>query len=322
MKETGYVLLKSGALTAEELEKINRYTRRAFQEEELYTFSVVLCDNEVDRDMERFTIPALERLGELFVGKTGIFDHAPQAQNQAARIYDCRVECLPERVTRAGEAYHRLVARAYLPRCPKNEEFILELESGIKKEVSVGCSVAEATCSICGADRRKEECGHVKGRCYDGVLCCTILDHPTDAYEWSFVAIPAQREAGVIKSFTEKGERTMEEVWKSLSGEGDLVLHAEERQQLAKEVAILREQAACGRQYREALEKSVVRLCGIVSPEVPHEAMERAAQAMQLDDLQAFEKAFRKRAAQALPLTPQLAPAEQRASTENREFQI
>ena len=89
-----------------------------------------------------------------------------------------------------------------------------------------------------------------------------------------------------------------------------------------KEVAILREQAACGRQYREALEKSVVRLCGIVSPEVPHEAMERAAQAMQLDDLQAFEKAFRKRAAQALPLTPQLAPAEQRASTENREFQI
>ena len=28
------------------------------------------------------------------------------------------------------------------------------------------------------------------------------------------------------------------------------------------------------------------------------------------------------RAAQALPLTPQLAPAEQRASTENREFQI
>lgn len=198
----------------------------------------------------------------------------------------------------------------------------MELESGIKKEVSVGCSVAEATCSICGADRRKGECGHVKGRCYDGILCCTILDHPTDAYEWSFVAIPAQREAGVIKSFTEKGERTMEEVWKSLSGEGDLVLHAEERQQLAKEVAILREQAACGRQYREALEKSVVRLCGIVSPEVPHEAMERAAQAMQLDDLQAFEKAFRKRAERRLPLTPQLAPAEQRASTENREFQI
>lgn len=66
MKETGCVLLKSGVLTAEDLEKINRYTRRAFQEEELYTFSVVLCDNEVDQDMERFTVPALERLGELF----------------------------------------------------------------------------------------------------------------------------------------------------------------------------------------------------------------------------------------------------------------
>ena len=114
----------------------------------------------------------------------------------------------------------------------------------------------------------------------------------------------------------------MGEVWKSLSGEGDLVRHGEGRQQLAKEVAILREQAACGRQYREALEKSVVRLCGIVSPEVPHEAMERAAQAMQLDDLQAFEKAFRKRAEETLPLTPQLAPAKRGASTENRAFQI
>ena len=34
------------------MEKINLYTRRAYKPEEVYTFSVVLCDNEVDRDGE------------------------------------------------------------------------------------------------------------------------------------------------------------------------------------------------------------------------------------------------------------------------------
>ena len=34
------------------MEKINLYTRRAYKPEEVYTFSVVLCDNEVDRDSE------------------------------------------------------------------------------------------------------------------------------------------------------------------------------------------------------------------------------------------------------------------------------
>ena len=322
MKGAGYILRKKASLTTEELEQINQYTRRPFQEGELYTFSVVLCDNEVDRDGERFTIEALHRLGELFLGKTGIFDHNPQVQNQAARIYACQVEQLPGRVTKTGEAYHRLVARAYLPRSQKNETFILELDSGIKKEVSVGCSVAKRSCSICGADRRTGGCDHVKGRTYHGVLCCTVLEEPTDAYEWSFVAVPAQREAGVIKNFSEKEDWNMEEVWKSLSGEGELLLNPEERRQLAKEFADLREQAACGRQYRKELEKSLVRLCGIVSPEVPMEVMERTARTMGLEDLREFEKAFHKRAEQVLPLTPQLAPMEKRDVEEYRDLEI
>ena len=42
-----------------EMEKINRYTRRPYSPEEVYTFSLVLCDNEVDRDFERFSREAL-----------------------------------------------------------------------------------------------------------------------------------------------------------------------------------------------------------------------------------------------------------------------
>ena len=54
MKE-GYLLKRKtehGVVSPQELEKINQYTRREFQAQELYTFSVVLCDNQEDRDFE------------------------------------------------------------------------------------------------------------------------------------------------------------------------------------------------------------------------------------------------------------------------------
>ena len=49
-------ILKSLKLTDDELAKINTYTRREFTADEVYTFSLVLCDNDVDRDFERFTV--------------------------------------------------------------------------------------------------------------------------------------------------------------------------------------------------------------------------------------------------------------------------
>ena len=44
------------------LEKINRFTRRELGEDEVYTFSVILCDNDIDRDLERFSDEALVTL--------------------------------------------------------------------------------------------------------------------------------------------------------------------------------------------------------------------------------------------------------------------
>ena len=61
----------AGALTAErgqeaDMARINRLSRRTLAPEEVYTFAVRLCDNEIDRDLERFDRAGLERLGELF----------------------------------------------------------------------------------------------------------------------------------------------------------------------------------------------------------------------------------------------------------------
>ena len=53
-----------------------------------------LCDNQTDRDLEYFARADLEQLAELFVGKTGIFDHSWSAKDQRARIY--RTELVEE----------------------------------------------------------------------------------------------------------------------------------------------------------------------------------------------------------------------------------
>ncbi|MBQ7070785.1 MAG: hypothetical protein IJM87_05835, partial [Ruminococcus sp.] len=95
-------------------------------------------------------------------------------------------------------------AKAYMVRTSSNADLIAEIEGGIKKEVSVSCSVANCKCSICGTDKRTSACEHNKGQIYDGKKCCCILDEPTDAYEWSFVAVPAQKSAGVTKTFSEQ----------------------------------------------------------------------------------------------------------------------
>ncbi len=66
----GGVASDAGSATAEELELINTYTRRTLTAGEVYVFTVVLCDNDVDRDGERFTVESLFALEKLFVGAT------------------------------------------------------------------------------------------------------------------------------------------------------------------------------------------------------------------------------------------------------------
>ena len=185
---------------AEELELINRFARRELTEEEVYTFPVVLCDNETDRDGERFSREALDKLAELFVGKTGIFDHDPKGRNQTARIYAAEVVTDTDRVTKSGEPYACVKAKAYMMRTAGSADLIREIDGGIKKEVSVSCAASKKRCGICGADMRVSPCSHVKGCYYGGRLADVVLDGITDAYEWSFVAVPAQPAAGITKA--------------------------------------------------------------------------------------------------------------------------
>ena len=45
--------------TTQLLAQLNQFTRRVHQEDEVFLFDVHLCDNEIDRDGERFSLEAL-----------------------------------------------------------------------------------------------------------------------------------------------------------------------------------------------------------------------------------------------------------------------
>lgn len=192
---------------AADIKLINQYSIKELTPEDVYCFSVMLCDNDVDRDLERFTDKTLEQLAVLFVGKTGISDHRWSSDRQIARLYRAEVEETAEK-NAFGEPLKRLIGSAYMLKTETTQPFIEAIEGGIIKEVSIGCAVSKTTCSICGEpfalDWRtwKYKCknDHEKGETYDGKQCVCNLEDPEDAYEFSFVVVPAQKNAGVTKS--------------------------------------------------------------------------------------------------------------------------
>lgn len=194
-------------VTEAELKAINKYALEPLKAEDVFTFKAVLCDNETDRDFERFSLKALQDLQKLFLGKTVIKDHTWAADNQVARIYSTEL-IQSSKTTKSGEMYTQLVAHCYMVKTARSADLIAEIKAGIKREGSVGCAVSSCICSICGTDNAKSYCRHWPGKAYEkegGSQVCTFtLAGAKDAYEFSLVAVPAQRAAGVSKSYTGK----------------------------------------------------------------------------------------------------------------------
>ena len=273
--------VSGGVPTAMQLEAINAQARGKLTEEQVYVFSLRLCDDAVDRDFERFDTAALPGLAKLFIGKTGIVDHKWSTDAQVARIFATEV------VKEEGASY--IKAWAYIRRGGTADEVIADIEAGIKKEVSVGCAMGRCVCSICGSEYGT--CGHVKGEHYDGQLCCGILKEPMDAYEFSFVAVPAQPNAGVLKGMG-TGKRSLKELADSFGAQA--------------EYRALYKDAELGRQYQRQVQNDVVRLCLALELGADEPTLRSVMEKAGAEDLLKLRKALEERFSESFPVKTQL----------------
>ena len=92
----------------------------------------------------------------------------------------------------------------------------------------------------------------------------------TDAYEWSFVAVPAQRNAGVMKHMR------------------------------------MEQEAALGRKYLESLRGEVARLGGLAGLGLEHAALRGIADKLGYDELLALKGALERQAERVFPVETQL----------------
>lgn len=271
----------SGVPTESQLRVINTLAKAELTKDQVYVFSIRLCDDQIDREYERFDTMALPELAKMFIGKSGIVDHKWSSDGQLARIFATEVVC------EDGVSY--IKAWAYIRRGGAGDEWIADIEAGIKKEVSVGCAMGESVCSVCA--QPYGSCGHIKGEIYDGQVCCAILRNPVDAYEFSFVAVPAQPNAGVLKGL---GRRNVS--LKELADE-----HGAQ-----EEFRVLFKMAQLGKQYAKQLEDEVVRLCLSLDVGVEETVLRSAAGKMAPEELMKFKEALNERMAKSYPMQMQL----------------
>lgn len=193
-----------------DLRKINKYTLNPVSAEDVFIFKATIADNEQDdRNYMPFNLKALQDLKKLYPGKTMLKDHRRVADNQIARIYDTELVQDGNKQTELGELHTELVAKIYMIKTDSNKDLISEIVGGIKKEVSTSTVPEKMVCNICGVDNMKDYCRHYPGYEYDVTdatgkstkrRCKMLLHGAKEAYELSFVAVPAQPRAGTHKS--------------------------------------------------------------------------------------------------------------------------
>ena len=314
-------IIRKSVATNEDLAKIQQFSRRELLPEEIYVFNVDLCNNDIDRDYEKFSVETLKQMAELFVGKTGIFDHSMKSADQTARIFDAFVEKVNGKKTADGEDFYSLKAKAYMLNNEQNRSLIDSIDAGIKKEVSVSCSVDKAYCSICHTDRKRAACEHRKGKMYGDRLCFNILTDATDAYEFSFVAVPAQREAGVTKSFSLKEEAEMQDIVKMISQGDEITLSKSQTNELYSYIEGLKQEAELGEAYKKKLIKQVVDLFKSAFPKMDEALFVSVASVMTSKELLGFCDGMKKSLNES-KIKPQLAVKAETKMNDYSDFKI
>jgi predicted nuclease with TOPRIM domain len=149
------------------------------------------------------------------------------------------------------------------------------------------------------------QCVHEKGKIYDGQLCYASLEQATDAFEFSFVAVPAQREAGVIKGQKRQYEKLAELV--------------REHPGCGAELERLEREAKAGRSYLDGLRRDVVRLGGLAERDLDVAVLRDIADKLEERELLELKRTFEGRAQEKYALKPQLEYGRQKEQTKEQD---
>lgn len=185
-----------------DIEKINQHTVKPLAVDEVYVFPIEVCDNDVDRVGDKMGDTFLQSVADNIAGLTGLKDHDWSSDNQMARLYDAELVEDPTKKNRLGENRKYVLGKAYT--LSKYKDYIEKINAGLLKESSLSFKSVNDRCSICGKPMIKDandighcENGHVAGEVYDGVLCYNDINELDDLMEWSLVAVPCQKHAGI-----------------------------------------------------------------------------------------------------------------------------
>lgn len=157
------------APNSEQLNRINKFTRRAVTADEVVAFTTLSCNDLPDRDDDQFTTQCVKDFAALEqplspVGKSFMLDHNYSVGNAVGRIFGV------DTAKAAGGTF--LTNEVYLPNTEQFAPLIEKIDFGIAWAVSVGVMLGKSACSLswCGAAMSSWgywcQNGHDKGMYY------------------------------------------------------------------------------------------------------------------------------------------------------------
>ena len=149
----------SSQLCPGDLDKINQFTDRELGPDDVFVFSAVLCNNDIDDRLDKLSVECLHQIAKLSLGKFGQIGNLILAK---ARIFDSEV-IETVKYTKLQEPLFELKVKAFIVR-KGNEKAIHDIECGKIKKVDYEIAVRKSHCSICGKDMNI--CHHIKGHYY------------------------------------------------------------------------------------------------------------------------------------------------------------
>ena len=214
LKDAGF---EKVAAEDDTLALINQFALHPLSPDDVYVRRMVLANDHLDRDHERFSEEVLREFARTLPGKSflvghqhgaapvGRFFHAevmPAAHPQQTPDCGLQAAATPAPSSRSLESGARslhLVASFYTVKTQDNEGFRQQIDGGVYSYVSLGFRCQQLLCDICGKDMKSSLCPHYPGKSYNGSAATGTWKGQAEALEASLVYLGAQFGAQFVK---------------------------------------------------------------------------------------------------------------------------